>query len=126
MSYQMAFDEIDFGGGERAIPTARLLGKVLEVMSKDVFDFADFEKGGFTDITAKKWLDELKNPEVILAFHAGISAQRGCQGHPHSLCRRSGSRALPWLQAIHRQASAAFRRLAISPRWRAGAIQRAD
>lgn len=78
MSYhQMAFDPIDFGGGERATLTPRLVGRILEVMSKDVFDFADFEKGGFTDITAKKWLDELKNPEVILAFHAGISAQRG-------------------------------------------------
>ncbi len=78
MSYvQMVFDEIDFGGGERATPTPRLVGGILEDLSRHVFKFKDFEKGGFTDMTAKMWLDRLEDPKVELAFHAGISAQRG-------------------------------------------------
>lgn len=78
MSYcQMSFNEIDFGGGEKAEHSVPNQLAVIAFLAKKVFALADMEKGTLTDRKAAEILDWLPTKAGELSFRAALMDVNG-------------------------------------------------
>lgn len=74
---QLAFDEFDFGGGQRADYSDANVAAVLRYLSRNITRLSKMEMGRLTDRKAKKILDYLKSDRAVLAFYAALFLDQG-------------------------------------------------
>lgn len=78
MSYvQMAFDEIDFGGGAKAELTFDNILALWEEQAELVRSFKNMEQGLFTDNTVKVILDKVFDPKTKISWFAHCMSTAG-------------------------------------------------
>lgn len=74
---QMSFDEVDFGGGKRAEKSFENLLMLNRLWVEEFERMLKLRKGGFTDVTAGRWLDYLNSPAGELGYRAYQEEIRG-------------------------------------------------
>ncbi len=67
---QLAFDEVDFGGGKRAEKSFENLLMLNRLWVEEFERMLKLRKGGFTEVTAGRWLDYLNSPAGELGYRA--------------------------------------------------------